>query len=226
MALPWILPAALAVLYLARRRDDETPATTRGGGNDETPPVRREGPATPAAAAADEVPPERRRRRRRRRESTPTVRAGDGSSEVSVTGLPVDQAQYVTRERVREAERGAVALALDAQRSGTGQPSESTIRAVQTSCRLPVTGRLDQRTRNDLALLLNSRLTRAASPARNQRHQSARQIAAAFLIPERAMAGDGAAEVRFHQQVLGVPVTGRLDQATGIAAVTELGRET
>jgi hypothetical protein len=120
-----------------------------------------------------------------------------------------------------------VALAADAQRTGTSQPSRSTILAAQHATNLPQTGQMDAQTRGALAELVNGSFTERALPPRNQRHRAARGAARFFLLPTLAASSPAQANIlRQHQTDLAVPPTGTPDQATALAAVAELARET
>jgi hypothetical protein len=138
-----------------------------------------------------------------------------------VTGGNIDAA------RVRAAERALVALAADSQRTGTGYPSTGTITAAQRSTDLPTTGQLDTQTRVSLGELVASPDAMRVLPPRDARHRAAREIAALAVQDPRSM-GPGhprADWIRARQGALTVPASGRIDQPTALAALTELARD-
>jgi hypothetical protein len=120
-----------------------------------------------------------------------------------------------------------VALAVDAQRSGTGQPSATTVANVQRSVGLPANGVLDAATRNRLADLLDEPSSQTALPPRDAAHRAARSLCAmALRNPARLMPAIPPDDsIRPGQLALGVPTTGRLDQTTMARALTELARD-
>lgn len=211
---PWLIPGALALVFYALRSNRDAPAPAPAP---PAPPSEEPGRDVPGRRRAD-LPPDEPRRRR--------GGGGGGGRQVDPAGLPTDDPQYVTRERVRAAEQGAVSLATDAQRTGTGQPSSSTILAVQRAVRLPASGQMDTNFRRGLAQLIAGRNAQTVSPPRDARHRAARMVAAAFLLPDQALRDEaGRATLQRHQTTLGVPPTGQLDQPTGIATMTELARD-